>query len=150
MKIIFTTNIPLNFSSIRDGFNEELFIKLAPPLIPFKLLRFDGCKKGDEVHIQLGVLPFKQTWVSDITFEEENDGGWSFIDEGRKLPWPLSYWKHHHRVDKLSESESLIVDDINFETSPKALAPMIYPFLWLIFSIRPARYKKFFQAPLQK
>ena len=145
MNLVFKTSVKKSFEEIRDKFNRELFVELAPGLIPFNLKRFDGCKKGNEVHIQLGVPPLTQEWISLITFEETNASGWSFIDEGKVLPWPLSNWKHHHRVDRISATESLIVDDINYECSPGFLTPLMKPFLWSVFAIRPKRYKKFFK-----
>jgi len=145
MKIYFATEIPLPFEKIRDRFNQELFTQLAPAMIPFHLKRFDGCKKGDEIHLELGPTLFKQEWVSLITFEETNASGWSFIDEGKILPWPLNHWKHHHRVDRISANVSRIVDDIEYECSPSFLTPLIRPLLWSVFAIRPKRYRNFFK-----
>lgn len=147
MKLIFKTPINRPFEKVRDGFTQDLFIYLAPPLIPFRLKRFDGCKKGQEVHIEMSPLPcVKQDWVSVMTFEETNAQGWSFIDEGKVLPWPLNRWKHHHRVDRVDENRCLIVDDISYECAPAFLGPLIKPFLWMVFAIRPGRYKKYFQG----
>jgi ligand-binding SRPBCC domain-containing protein len=146
MKLLFETPIALPFEQIRDQFNRELFIHLSPGIMPFDLKRFDGCQKGHEIHIELASGPLKQEWVSLITLEETNASGWSFIDEGKVLPWPLKYWKHHHRVDKIGPSQSLIVDDITYECSPGFLTPLIKPFLWSVFAIRPGRYKTFFEG----
>ncbi len=145
MKLYFETSISRSFQEVRDRFNKDLFIFLAPQIIPFELKRFDGCKKGDEVHILLGPDALKQEWISLITFEETNENGWSFIDEGKKLPWPLKTWKHHHRVDKVSETECKIIDDIQYECTSGVLDPLIKPFLWTMFFIRPGRYKKYFK-----
>ena len=146
MRILFKTPVSLPFENIREKFDQKLFYYLSPPIIPFKILRFDGCKKDDEIHLELGFLSVKQKWVSVITSEETNLKGWSFIDEGKVLPWPLSYWKHHHRVDKISENESEIVDDIEYKCSPEFMGPLVAPFLWSLFAIRPYRYKKFFKV----
>jgi len=146
MNLKFSTPIPLSFTSVRDKFNKDLFIYLAPPMIPFKLVRFDGCQKNHEVHINLGFRPLTQKWISLISFEETNPQGWSFIDEGKELPWPLKSWKHHHRVDKISEKESLIVDDIHYECCNGLMTILMKPFLWWVFSLRPSRYKKYFQG----
>jgi ligand-binding SRPBCC domain-containing protein len=145
MNLLFKTTVYRPFEKIKDQFTRELFLKLAPGLIPVDLQRFDGCKKGDEIHIKLGPPPLAQEWVSLITFEETNASGWSFIDEGKVLPWPLSNWKHHHRVDRIADNESVIVDDIHYECSPRFLTPLMKPFLWSVFAIRPGRYKKFFK-----
>lgn len=145
MKLYFETPIKLPYEKIRDRFNRDLFIYLSPLFIPFNLKRFDGCKKGDEIHLELGPNGFSQDWISLITFEETNASGWSFIDEGKVLPWPLKYWKHHHRVDRISATESRIVDDIQYECSFAILSYLIRPFMWSVFAIRPGRYQKFFK-----
>lgn len=145
MKLLFKTRVDLPFERIRDQFNRELFEYLSPSWVPFKIKRFDGCKKGDEVHVELGPALSAQQWVSIMTFEETNASGWSFIDEGKVLPWPLSNWKHHHRVDRIGPMESEIVDDIYFECSPSWMAFVIKPILWQTFAIRPKRYKNFFK-----
>ena len=145
MKLFFETALSLPFERIRDQFGRELFTHLSAHIVPFQIKRFDGCKTGDEIHIELGTGGLRQEWVSLITFEETNASGWSFIDEGKVLPWPLKYWKHHHRVDKIGPQESRIVDDITFECSPRILAPIVKPILWSVFAMRPGRYQKFFK-----
>lgn len=145
MKLLFETPVARPWQTIRDGFTRELFIHLSPGFIPFNLKKFEGCKKGDEIQIEMGLGPIKENWISLITFAEENESGWSFIDEGKVLPFPLSYWKHHHRVDKIDETHSLIVDDIQYECRPGFLTPLLKPFLWSVFAIRPERYQSFFK-----
>lgn len=145
MKILFQTPIALPFEKVRDQFNQELFTYITPSLMPFNHLRFDGCKKDDEIHFEFGLMGKKQKWVSFVPFEETNEKGWSFVDEGKVLPWPLSYWRHHHRVDKVSENESMIVDDIEYQCSPSYLTPLVAPAIWAFFAVRPYRYKKYFQ-----
>lgn len=145
MKILFNTPLSLPVKKIQSHFDQELFTYLSPHIVPFKLIRFDGCKKGDEIHIEFGMNGIMQKWVSLITYEGTNAKGWSFIDEGKVLPWPLSSWKHHHRVDKVSDTESIIVDDIEYECRPALMAPVISPLLWSMFALRPYRYKQFFK-----
>lgn len=142
-KIIFKTPIDRPVEVVSTNFTQELFLYLAPPMVPFKLKRFDGCKSGDEVHIELGGI-LTQTWVSLITFDETNDQGWSFVDEGKILPWPLSYWRHHHIVQKTSDSSCIIIDDIEYDCAPGILSHFMRPLLWFMFALRPSRYKKFF------
>jgi ligand-binding SRPBCC domain-containing protein len=144
MKLLFSKLIPLPLEKVRDQFNRDLFMYLAPPVIPFELVRFDGCLKNHEVHINLGFKPFTQKWISLITFEGTDHRGWSFIDEGKRLPWPLKSWKHHHRVDRISERECKIVDDITYECHPGFMTLLMKPFLWWVFSLRPSRYQKYF------
>jgi ligand-binding SRPBCC domain-containing protein len=145
MKLLFKTPIQRPVSEIKEGFTKDLFLFLSPPFIPFELERFDGCEAGNEVHIRLGPKALSQKWVSLITSEGTTADGWSFVDEGRRLPWPLSYWRHHHRVDRVTETSSEIVDDIEYRCRPGFLTPLMRPFLWASFSIRPRRYQAFFK-----
>ena len=50
MKIIISTPIKNNYRDVFAQFNIELFKALKPPMIGLVVERFDGCKKGDEVH----------------------------------------------------------------------------------------------------
>ncbi len=141
MRIKIKTKVNKDYKAVFEQFDKDLFLALNPPIMPVKLLRFDGCKTGDEVHIQ---LPFKTLWISDITEFSASEKEIYFIDEGRKLPFPLKKWKHKHRIIKLSENETLIVDDINFSTNFILLDILIYPTLFLQFLYRKPIYKKWF------
>lgn len=146
MKILFKTPLNLSVEEVKEGFNRELFEYLAPQWASFKLKRFDGCKAGDEVHIELNLMGLKQNWVSLITFDGDNEAGWSFIDEGKVLPWPLTYWKHHHRVDRISETTCEIVDDIEFCAKNSLIEKVLTPTIWSSFAIRPQLYKDYFEG----
>jgi ligand-binding SRPBCC domain-containing protein len=145
MKILFETNLNVPHTQIKAGFNRELFLYLSPPGVKVDLIRFDGCSPGHQVHLKIKSPLMQQEWVSLITAENESATEWSFVDEGKKLPFPLTKWRHHHRVISLGESSSKIVDDISFECVP-GLTLLMYPLLWLSFSVRPGRYRKFFQG----
>lgn len=146
MKILFRTRIHQPVKVVKEGFTKELFMKLAPHWSSFELLRFDGCKKNDEVHIRISLMGLKQEWISVITEEHESPTEWFFVDQGKKLPWPLKSWKHIHRVDRIGDKDCEIVDDIEFEASSPILGKLIYPFLWSTFAIRPKLYKDFFEV----
>ncbi len=145
MNIRFETEVQVGFKTVKENFNLKLFSYLSPPGIQVRVLRFDGCSPGHEVHVQLGPSFLGQKWVSVISQEELSDQGWFFVDEGRQLPWPLTSWKHLHQVVCLSDKSSRIVDDIQFKCVP-GLTHLFYPLLWLTFAVRPSRYRKFFQG----
>lgn len=145
MKLIFETIVPRPLSYVRARFNRDLFLALAPPWTKIDLERFDGCAPGDEVHLALSNLGLKQKWVSRITSDVDSPTEWSFVDEGTLLPFPLSSWRHEHRVTLVSESSCMIIDDIEFRCAPAFLTPLVKPFLWLNFCIRPKRYLEFFK-----
>jgi ligand-binding SRPBCC domain-containing protein len=149
MKIYFETTGASPFETVKENFNEKLFSSLKPPGLGFTIRRFDGVHKGNEIHLEINMPSLLSAkWVSVVTHEEGSNRAWSFIDEGKILPWPLSRWRHVHWVVKLNEKHSRIIDDIYFECSPAFLEAAIRPVLWSAFAVRPALYKKYFKDRL--
>lgn len=142
MKIFLPTEINNDLHTTFRLFNEDLFKALKPPAVGLKVLRFDGCKKGDEVHLEISVGPLKQKWVSLITDDSVSDDVCYFIDEGGKLPPPLKSWKHIHRIRKVDDQNCVIEDDIEFSTGNSFLDRMIYPVLLMQFKARKPVYQK--------
>lgn len=143
MKIKIITTIEASVSTVKSGFTEELFLSLNPPFPPVKLLRFDGCEKGDAVSLELNFIFFKQKWTSDITEAGETSDQWYFTDEGVQLPFFLKTWKHRHVVEKHGDG-SKIVDDIAYSTGTMLTNLLMYPILYLQFLYRKPVYKRFF------
>lgn len=146
MKIYFNTVVYKDLKTVKAGFNQDLFRALKPPLVSLVIEKFDGCTVGSEVHLKLKSVGPSQRWVSLITEEKNESDQWYFIDEGRVLPWPLTSWKHVHRVISIDEKSSRIVDDITYECGHPLLSLLFYPALWFSFSFRPARYRAFFDG----
>ncbi|MGE3610014.1 MAG: hypothetical protein AB7I27_10545 [Bacteriovoracaceae bacterium] len=142
MKIVLTTKIDSNYLQIKNGFNQKLFSFLAPPFMPFSILRFDGVRKDDVFHLSM----MKGEWKGHITEEKQNDEEWYFIDEGIILPWPLTKWRHKHRVIRVSENESIIRDEISFQTSSSLFDLLFYPLIWVGFALRPVKYGEYFEV----
>lgn len=137
------TEVGQTAKQVLSGFDESLFLALKPPLMPLKLLRFDGCEKGDRVELVLGIPPFSQEWNALVVEHGENDDAFYFIDIGEKLPFPLKDWKHRHLILKKGD-KSVIVDDITYSTGLKLLDYLMYPVLYLQFYIRIPVYRKLF------
>jgi ligand-binding SRPBCC domain-containing protein len=146
MEIIIKTYVNQPLQSVWQGFDENLFVKLAPPFPPVRLLRFDGSEKGNEVHLELNFLLFRQTWVSLITENVKTDDQIYFVDEGIKLPFFIKYWKHRHRIikhiDKGKGTQSLIIDEVEFKSW---LGWLIYPVLYFQFWYRKGIYEEIFK-----
>lgn len=140
-RIHLETTVSADFQSVISNFDRKLFDALKPPLIPLKLIRYDGEKTGDEIHLALG---FGQKWISLITDHGVAEKEWFFVDEGKVLPWPLRYWKHVHKVLKTDNNVTMLIDDISFGTGYSVLDAFMYPFLYLQLSWRKPTYKKFF------
>jgi len=143
MNIKISTLVNQNYQKVSEGFNRDLFLALKPPLLPLQLLRFDGCKTGDEVHIQLGAGFLKTRWDAIIIDDAISEQEIYFVDEGKALPPILRKWKHKHRMlNKGAQTE--IIDDITYHTSSKLMDYLIYPIMYLQFWMRKPVYKKIF------
>ncbi len=146
MKLVLTTNVSSVPQKVWQGFDQTLFEKLAPPFPLIKLLRFDGSEKGDLVEVELNFIVFRQLWQSLIVdYGQSKDEIW-FIDEGRRLPFFLRYWRHRHRLIRIA-SGTQIVDDIEYRTPSVVLDYLMYPLMWLQFAYRKPIYRRVFNEP---
>jgi len=145
MKLKLSTAVELPYLKVKEAFNESLFMKLSPPFPPVRLLRFDGCQKGDVVSLKLNFIFFSQEWESRITDDATDQEKFYFIDEGTKLPFFLKFWKHRHIIQKQGE-HSVIIDDITFKTPFKLFDYLLYPALYGQFLYRKPIYKKLLRA----
>lgn len=144
MRIQISTAVKQDYKTVYHGFDKDLFLALKPPLLPLTLLRFDGSKKGDEVHIQLGKGWLSSRWDALIVADKVDEQEAYFIDEGLRLPFFLKKWKHRHRILKSNDHASTIVDDIFYKTPFLLLDYLIYPVMYLQFYMRKPVYKKYF------
>lgn len=144
MRVKIQTKVEKNYSEVFQGFDIHLFMKLKPPFTGLNVIRFDGCKAGDIVHVEVNFLGFKKEWISEITENAEKTNEIYFIDEGTVLPKPLRYWKHKHVIQKSIDS-SVIIDDISYSTKSKILDFMLFPLIFLQFFYRKPVYKSYFR-----
>lgn len=144
MKLLLETKVATNYQKVFQRFDLSLFEALKPPLVDLTVERFDGCKKGDEVHLLIQLGPVKSQWISLITEDGHDETEAYFIDEGTLLPKPLKSWRHRHRIIKQDENHSLIVDDIEYSTGNQALDYLIYPTLYAQFAFRKPIYRDVF------
>lgn len=143
MKITINTTVTASMPTVWKGFDETLFTKLSPPFPPVNLLRFDGSMTGDVVSLELNFIFFKQEWTSLITDQNETDREIYFVDEGRKLPFFLSFWRHKHRLIK-EGTGTIIADEIEYRTPFILFDYLMYPLLWAQFAYRGPIYKRIF------
>ncbi len=127
-----------------EGFNESLFRKLAPPFPKVELLRFDGCRKGDEVHLVLHFPFLKQTWNALIIENGASENEIYFIDIGSKCPFFLKSWQHKHIIRKVDNDKSLIIDQVEFSTGSLVSDLLFFPILYTQFLYRKPIYKNVF------
>jgi ligand-binding SRPBCC domain-containing protein len=143
MNIEIKTKVNGNYKDIMRQFDKKLFEALKPSHADMEIILFTGSKKGDKVHLRFH-SPIKADWISHITDDGEDEKESFFIDEGLKLPFPMSYWKHKHIVRKITDSTSYIIDDITFKGPVFFLSWLLYPAIYLGFYPRKKIYKKYF------
>ncbi len=138
------TKVTGNYKAVMERFDRQLFEALKPPFGKMEILEFTGSKKGDKVHLQF-LQPIKAEWISEITADGISENEAFFVDEGVLLPPGLSYWKHKHVVQKMTENTSLIIDDITFKGSIALLTPLLFPALYFSFLPRKKVYQSCFK-----
>ena len=145
MRILLTTRVDGHYQDVMERFDRSLFEALLPPVGKTEIVEFTGSKTGDKVHLRF-ITPLKAEWVSDITEHGQDENETWFVDEGRILPFGLTYWKHRHIVRKVNENTSEIIDDITFKASNSLFTFIMYPGLWLSFYPRKSIYKNYFKS----
>jgi ligand-binding SRPBCC domain-containing protein len=110
MNITLRSKVTGDLMAVNNRFDADLFRYLLPP--GAQLIEFGGSKKGDIVHLK---LPLAGEWVSEITENGVSEDKCYFIDEGRKLPFPLKKWKHKHILHR-SGKNTIIEDNMTFST----------------------------------
>jgi len=143
MRINVKTKVKKSRKYVWDHFDEKLFKALNPPFPPVKVKRFDGSRSGDEVHLQLDFLLFKNDWVSTITEHQEGETETYFIDQGTQLPFFLKSWRHKHRIVQEGDG-AVIIDEIEFETPFPLFDYLMYPLMMLQFVYRKPVYQNYF------
>ena len=146
MKVILRTSVSQPPAQVMAGFTRDLFVALAPPFPKLRVLRFDGCRTGDKVEIELDTVVKRLSWTSLIVDDGVRpDGMRFFIDEGQVLPPPLRSWRHHHRIEPSPQGGSVIVDDLEYRTASRLLDALLYPAMWAQFAWRQPIYRRWFK-----
>ncbi|MDJ1471585.1 SRPBCC family protein [Xanthocytophaga flava] len=138
------TEVKANFETVVANFDQRLLTKVSPSFPPARLLRYDGNMPGNEVHVELNFLLFRQVWKSKIISFQKNEEDMVFVDEGTELPFFLSYWHHEHRVERKGQS-SLIRDKVTFRTPLVITDYLMFPAMYLQFWSRKAKYRRYFR-----
>jgi ligand-binding SRPBCC domain-containing protein len=145
VKITIKTIVDQRLPDVIAGFNGDLFLKLNPPFPKVRLVRFDGCKAGDIVSLELNFLLFRQMWTSEITEDKETPEEFYFIDKGVQLPFFFKSWQHKH-ILRVKNDNTLVVDAISYHTPTRITDWLMYPLLYLQFLYRKPIYRKVFRV----
>ena len=142
--ITITTIVEQDMKSVFAQFDNKLFDALQPPFPPVEILRFDGSKIGDEVHVKLFTGWKKEVWKTRITERVTSEVECYFADEGYQQPWFLKFWKHRHRV-RSAANGCIIIDDIQLAFPNAAVAAMFYPVIYGQLAWRRHIYRRYFR-----
>jgi len=137
------TNIGASMSFVWSQFNEELLKKISPPFPKVNIQRFDGCKTGDLVILEINLIFTHVIWSSEITYTNQDSNQSVFIDEGIKVPFGITLWKHEHSIIKIDEGQCYIQDFVTYKTSNVFLDMILFPFLWGMIFYRKPFYLKY-------
>lgn len=143
MRIVLKTGVRGHYLDVMKAFDRRLFEALTPAN-QIEIIEFTGSKPGDKVHLRFK-FPLRADWVSLITEYEEDDEMAYFVDVGEVLPGILSSWRHKHLVQKIDNTHTMIVDDIQYEAHFGLLSLLIYPAIYLGFYPRKKIYRTYFQ-----
>lgn len=145
MHVILRTAVAQPPAQVMAGFTRELFVALAPPFPRLRVLRFDGCRTGDQVEIELDTVVKRLPWTSLIVDHGElPDGTLFFVDEGQVLPPPLRFWRHRHLIQPGPNGGSIIVDDLEYRSGSRVLDVLLRPAMWAQFAWRRPIYRRWF------
>lgn len=137
------TTIGASMPFVWSKFNESLLKKISPPFPKVNIQRFDGCKTGDLVILEINLIFIQVIWSSEITYAKQDSNQSVFIDEGIKVPFGINLWKHEHSIIKIDESRCYIQDFITYKTSNVFLDIILFPFLWGMIFYRKPFYQKY-------
>lgn len=121
-------------------FNKDLFLELNPPFINIELHQFDGVAKGDILSLTTSILGYYQTWKNEIIDEYHDDDEVYFIDEAQEMPFPFTSWKHIHKIKRVDNQYSYVIDDIYYQCDNFIFEVIVYPVVWLTMLYRKPIY----------
>lgn len=141
-----TTYIRLPLSEVTRLFDRRLFDYLKPAFPKLKILRYDGQHRGDQIKLKVGLWPLFLPWDILIADNWDEPDRWGFIDQGLRLPPPLTAWRHEHRVERHPDGNSVIIDYVGFRIGPLWLSRLLAPLVRKQFEARSPLYQRYFYS----
>ena len=106
--------LPISLDEAWDFFSTPKNLdKITPSEMNFNITNNppDKTYPGQIITYKIGILPgIKSNWVTEITQLKEKE---FFVDEQRFGPYAM--WHHEHHFSKISETETLMTDLLNFK-----------------------------------
>ncbi len=142
LKFSLQTTINATIDEVWKQFDKDLLEKLSPPFPIISISTFDGCEINDKVVIDMNFLITKTSWSSLIIENQNSENEKFFVDQGIKMPFGLTYWKHKHGLIKKNSTTTIILDAIEFETPSIILDYILFPLFYGMILYRKPLYKK--------
>jgi ligand-binding SRPBCC domain-containing protein len=116
--------LPISLDTAWDFFSTPKNLdKITPAEMKFNITNNppDKTYPGQIITYKIGILPFvKSNWVTEITQLKDRE---FFVDEQRFGPYAM--WHHEHHFEKISETETLMTDLLNFKMPLGALGDLL-------------------------
>ncbi|MEY3443202.1 MAG: hypothetical protein RLZZ519_1483 [Bacteroidota bacterium] len=145
MQLKIKTPVAGNYRNVFAGFDDSLLMKLTPPGMKMNLLHSDPPEMpGGRIRLKVTIMGIiHQDWENEFSGYELKEDECHFVDTGIKLPFPMTYWRHDHRVLRDGDN-TLILDDIEYKCGFFLLEWLLYPILWAQFRYRRPIYRRHF------
>jgi ligand-binding SRPBCC domain-containing protein len=106
--------LPISFATAWEFFSTPKNLdKITPAEMKFNITNNppNQTYPGQIITYKIEILPFiKSNWVTEITHLKDQN---FFVDEQRFGPYAM--WHHEHHFEKISETETLMKDIVNFK-----------------------------------
>lgn len=136
------TKVGKPFATVKQAFvNKDA--KLLKYLLPIgsELLHYKGIRRGAIIKVKVFGVPCK---FKVITYSVGKSSLYfnDIMQEGTLLG--TKYWSHRHKIKKLSDNETVIIDEITFTSTNKYKDFILHVLFLSSFAIRSLQYKTFF------
>jgi ligand-binding SRPBCC domain-containing protein len=141
-KLVFKKKVKATLAQIEKKINKDFFQQMIPPIYPVELIDFEIPKDGAEFSIALkGPYPLK-IWQGHMHSFSRQVKEYEFVDEGKRLPFPFSKWRHKHRFVESPVGGTFLVDEIEYECVDERFEKVVEMFLFFYFKYRQFQYQK--------
>jgi len=130
-----------DIKTVKDEFNNLLFLKHLTKPLPVKIIEWDGTEDRAKAHLAFWFFGWRDFIVQHKN-NVETKSEFSFIDEGKSLPFFLKKWRHKHGAYKTKDYIT-IKDEVFFTTKNTILDLTLFPVLVLPIIIRKVLYKTY-------
>lgn len=148
MRLKIVTQVMGDYKKVFSGFDHSLLLKLSPPGFRVQLLKADPPEMaGGRIALKVTILGLiHQDWENEFSQYEIGESECHFVDEGRKMPFPIKRWRHDHRVQRDGD-HARIVDDVTYSSGLLVVDWLLYPVMWMQFAYRRPIYRRHFGKP---